>query len=104
MLGIVGIFSDAVGNLTGSALPVSPDIGSVLQQFAQQFVSVSTVLLNVVNSTVIDVARIAYVSLLLVGLVLYYTRLEKRLGKDLIKGGVLLAILVEFVFPYIVKL
>lgn len=104
MLALVSLLSDAVGNLTGSALPVSPDISTVVQQFAQQFVSASTVLLDTVNSTVIDIARLAYGSLLLVGLVLYYTHVEKRLGKDLIKGGILLAVLVEFVFPYFVKL
>jgi hypothetical protein len=103
MLGIiVGIMEVAV-NATGSALPLSPDISSVIQQFAQQFGTVSAYLLTTINSAVIDVARLAYGSLLLLGLVLYYTHVERRLGKDLIKGGVVLALLIEFVFPYIVK-
>ena len=104
MLGsIVGVV-DIAGNVTGAALPLSPDITTVIQQFAQQFMTISTFLLTTINSTVIEVARLAYGSLLLLGLVLYFTHVERRLGKDLVKGGVLLAILVEFVFPYIVKI
>ena len=104
MSGPVVIMLAAVGNTTGTALPLSPSINSEIQQFAQQFMAVSSLLLTTLNSAVTDVSRLAYGSLLLLGLMLYYTRAERRLGKDLIKGGVLLAILVEFVFPYIAKL
>ncbi|HME19018.1 MAG TPA: hypothetical protein VKF15_04720 [Nitrososphaerales archaeon] len=76
-----------------------PDLGVVIQQMAKQFVTVMTTLLTTINTTVIDVSRLAYISVLLVGLLLYSTHLDKRLGKDLIKGGVILAVLSEFVFP-----
>ncbi len=81
--------------------PPPPDIGKVIQQLAQQFTSISTVLLTTVDSTVLVIARLAYVSVLMLGVLLYFTRVEKRLGKDLIKGGVVLAFLAEFVFPAI---
>jgi hypothetical protein len=81
-----------------------PDFGSSIQQLAQQFTTVMTAILATVDSTVLDLARVAYVSVLLIGLLLYFTHLERRLGKDLIKGGVVLAVLSEFVFPLIVKL
>lgn len=87
-------------------LDVAPpaDPVSVVQQLAQQFESLTSTLLATVDSTVIDVARLAYVTLLMVGILLYYTHVERRLGKDLIKGGVILAIVSEFVFPFIAKL
>lgn len=78
--------------------------GNLIQQFAQQFSSTVRVLLSVVDSTVVDLARVAYVTLLLVGILLYYTHVANRLGKDLIKGGVALAVISEFVFPWLVKL
>jgi hypothetical protein len=81
-----------------------PDIGSLIQQLAQQFTSAMTTLLTAIDTTVLDVTRLAYVTVLLVGLLLYYTHLERRLGKDLIKGGVVLAILSEFVFPSLSKI
>jgi hypothetical protein len=80
-----------------------PDMGSIVQNLAQQFTSVMSVVLATVDATVVDIARLAYVSVLLIGLLLYFTHVEKRLGKDLIKGGVILAVLSEFVFPVIGK-
>ena len=84
--------------------PQPPDLGSIIQQLAQQFVSVMTTLLTTIDSTVIIVARLAYVTVLLLGILLYFTHAERRLGKDLIKGGIILAVLSEFVFPLISKL
>ena len=80
-----------------------PDFGSTISQLAQQFTSFMSSLLTTIDVTVIDLARLAYVTVLLLGVFLYFTRLEKHLGKDLIKGGIILAILSEFVFPMLVK-
>jgi hypothetical protein len=81
--------------------PPAPD--TLIQQFAQQFTSTMTYLLSVVDGTVVDLARVAYVTLLLVGILLYYTHVAQRLGKDMIKGGVALAIVSEFIFPWLLK-
>ncbi len=81
-----------------------PGVDGLIQQFAQQFSSAVTVLLSTVDSTVIDLSRVAYVTLLMLGLLLYFTHLEKRLGKDLIKGGVALALISEFVFPFLARI
>lgn len=87
-----------------SGLQPAPGAENLFQQFAQQFSSTMTTVLNVLNSTVIDVTRVAYISLLMLGLLLYYSHAERRLGKDLIKGGVVLAVVSEFVFPWLSKL
>ncbi len=87
--------------MSGAQTPQGVD--SLVQQFAQQFTSTVTYLLATIDSTVVDVARAAYVTLLLVGILLYYTHAAQRLGKDLIKGGVALAIISEFVFPWLIK-
>jgi hypothetical protein len=87
-------------------LDIQPPPGgeNLVQQFAQQFTAAVTALLATVDSTVVDLSRVAYVSLVMIGLLLYYTHIERRLGKDLIKGGVALAIISEFVFPALAKL
>jgi len=84
-------------------VPPPPGGESLVQQFAQEFTSAVTALLATVDSTVVDVSRVAYVSLVMIGLLLYYTHIERRLGKDLIKGGVALAIISEFVFPLLTR-
>ncbi len=80
-----------------------PGATNLIQQLAQQFTSTATTLLSTVDSTVVDLSRVAYITLLMLGLLLYFTHVERRLGKDLIKGGVALAILSEFVFPVLTK-
>ena len=80
-----------------------PGADNLIRQFAQQFSSTVSFLLTTVDSTVVDLSRIAYATLLMLGLLLYYTHVERRLGKDLIKGGVVLAILSEFIFPVLTR-
>jgi hypothetical protein len=84
-------------------LPSPPDIGTIIQRLAGDFAADASLVVGAINSTVINLSRLAYVSALLVGVFLYSTHLEKRLGKDLVKGGLLLAFLSEFVFPLISK-
>jgi hypothetical protein len=84
--------------------PEPKDIGSVIQNIVNQFSELAKTVLSTVDMTVIDISRAAYVTVLLVGVFLYFTRIERRLGKDLIKGGIVLAVLAEFVFPLISKL
>ena len=81
-----------------------PDLGAVIQTLAQQFVSLMTTILTTIDSTVVVIARLVYVTILLLGVLLYFTHVERRLGKDLIKGGIVLAVLAEFIFPAISKL
>jgi hypothetical protein len=87
-----------------TATPPPPDLGSVVQQLAQQFVSLMTTVLTTIDNAVFEIARLAWVSVVLVGVLLYFTRIEKRYGKDLIKGGVALAFIVEFILPAVTKL
>lgn len=86
-------------------LDVQPPAGAetMIQQFAQQFSATMTFLLSTIDTTVIDLARVVYVTLLLIGVLLYYTHAAQRLGKDLIRGGVALAVISEFVVPWLIK-
>lgn len=87
-----------------SSIQPPPGAENLIQQFAQQFTSTATVLLTTVDATVVDVTRVAYVTIIMLGVLFYFTHVAVRLGKDLIKGGVALAIMVEFVFPWLVRL
>jgi hypothetical protein len=79
--------------------PSPTDLGTAVQQFAGQFASETAAVLSSVNTAIVDIVRIAYVTCLLVGVLLYYTHLGRKLGKDLIIGGVLLVVITEFVIP-----
>ena len=84
--------------------PQPSDIATGIQQFASQFASETAEVLTTINMAVIDIVRVAYVTCLLVGILLYYTHLGRRLGKDLIYGGVALIVVTEFVIPFVAGL
>lgn len=89
--------------LADQEIAQAPDFISVIRELSQQFSNVMKQVLFTIDATVIDISRVAYISLILLGILLYYSRIERRLGKDLIKGGIILAILSEFIFPLIGK-
>jgi len=53
--------------------PQPPDLGRAIQQFAGQFATGTAAVLTPVNTAVVDIARVAYVTCLLVGVLLYFT-------------------------------
>lgn len=81
----------------------SADLPTEIQQIAQQFTAVATWVLGMVNTSMIEISRVAYISAVLIGVLLYSTHLAKRLGRDLIQGGLVLAILSEIIFPLVIK-
>jgi hypothetical protein len=94
-------FSLVLAPLDATVSP--PDFGSVLQQLANEFSSGASQLLQVIDGTVIDLARAAYVTALLLGVLLYFTRIQRRLGRELIIGGIILGVLSEVIFPALIK-
>ena len=98
LLLVVPAVASAIG-LPILAAPQPPDYVTAVQQFAGQFATGAAAVLISVNSAVVDIVRVAYVTCLLVGVLLYFTHLGRRLGKDLIVGGVLLVVVGEYVIP-----
>jgi hypothetical protein len=86
-----------------TAAPAPPDFAATLQQLASEFSAGATQLLVAIDGTVINITRVAYITVLILGVFLYFTRLNRRLGRDLIAGGIALAILSEYVFPVLVS-
>jgi uncharacterized membrane protein len=60
--------------------------------------------LGAVHSNVLDIARVAYVTCFLLGVILYFTHLGRRTGKDLMVGGMLLVVFTEYLIPTVTAL
>lgn len=90
---------------TGIALPLldaqPSNIASGIQQFAGQFSTQTAAVLTSIDGAVIDIIRVAYLTCFLVGVLLYFTHIARRLGKDLIIGGVMLIVMAEVIVPAI---
>jgi hypothetical protein len=63
----------------------------------------SAVLLSLDNAAV-DVGKAAVIFLIIAGALLWFGRVNRRLGKDLVEGGVLVAIFITFVVPFLMTL
>ena len=81
--------------------PQLPEVATAVAQFAGQFAIGTTAVLTSVNSAVVDIARVAYVTCMLVGVLLYFSHLSRRLGKDLVVGGVVLVVVSEYLIPVV---
>lgn len=103
-LAAIGVVQYLVFHLVLDLQPVAPpDITSIIHQIQQGVVSTAQVLLQAVDETVASLARITFVTLLVLGFFLYFSHLHRRLGKDLMYGGVALAIISQFVVPLLTK-
>lgn len=97
----------AVASAIGLPLPGAPpppDLGTAIQQFAGQFAAETAAFMVVRTAAAIDIARVAYITCLLVGILLYYAHLGRRLGKDLVYGGAALLVLTVYVLPTVTAL
>jgi hypothetical protein len=75
-----------------------------IQNFASSFaVNVGAVMLSL-DSAAIDVGRAVVVFLVIAGIVLWFTRVNKRLGKEFVVGGILIAFFVTYVVPFLMSL
>lgn len=81
-----------------------PDIATVIQQLSGGFAANATRFVVTLDSAAIHMARLAYVTAFLIGALLYFTRLHKSLGREMVTGGLLLVVLSEFILPALIKL
>ncbi len=77
------------------------DAGNTIQQWVTQFSASSAQVLVAVTSGIATIGKVAWFTLLMLGVLLYVTRLHKKLGRELFAGGLILAILVQVVYPLI---
>jgi len=82
--------------------PASPDqLLPFIQTYENYLSADANAVLVSLDHFMLTVAESALVFLIIAGFLVYYTRLNERLGKKLIEGGVILAIFLALVVPYL---
>ena len=56
------------------------------------------------TNAALQIGQAAVVFLIIVGTLLYFSRLNKRLGRDLLEGGILIAIFIAYGVPYLMSI
>ena len=88
--------ASAAANSTSGLVPT-------LQGWVSSFaVNASAVTLTMDNAT-IDIGKAAVVFLVIAGVVLWFTHVNKHLGKELLEGGIIIGLFIEFVVPILMS-
>jgi hypothetical protein len=88
----------AATNSTSAGLV--PTVQGWVSSFA---VNASAVTLTMDNAA-IDIAKAAVVFLIIAGVILWFTHVNKHMGKELLEGGIIIGLFLEFVVPLLMSL
>jgi len=83
---------------------VAPGLIPAIQNFATGFATdMSAVTLSMDNAAV-DIGKAAVVFLVIAGILLWFTRVNKHLGKELLEGGIIVGLFIEFAVPVLMSI
>jgi len=75
-----------------------------IQQYTNSISCNITVVLLTFTNAALQIAEAGVVFLIIAGTLLYFSRLNKRLGKELLEGGILIAIFLAYGVPYLMSI
>src|SRR5438309_7887721 len=75
-----------------------------IQNFASGFATNMSAVTLTMDSAAIDVGKAAVVFLVIAGILLWFTRVNKHLGKELVEGGILIGLFIEFGVPVLMSI
>jgi len=80
------------------------NIVPAIQNFANAFAANVNVVTLTLDNAALDIAKAAVVFLIIFGALLWFSRLGRRLGKDLVQGGIIIGLFIEFVVPFLMSI
>lgn len=112
----VALILQAVANATAApAQPVSASpaasnstslsgVVPAIQSFANGFATNMSVVTLTMDNAAVDIGKAAVVFLVIAGVLLWFSRVNKHLGKELLEGGILIGLFIEFVVPVLMSI
>jgi hypothetical protein len=89
----------AAANATGLA-----GIVPAIQNFASGFATSMTAVTLTMDNAAIDIAKAAVVFLVISGVLLWFSTVNRRLGKNLLSGGIIIGLFIEFGDPVLMSI
>lgn len=92
--------------------PASPPVNSTalaglvpaIQNFATGFATNMSAVTLTIDNAAVDVGKAAVIFLVIAGVILWFSRVNKHLGKELVQGGVLIGLFIEFGVPILMSI
>jgi len=75
-----------------------------IQNFASGFATNMSVVTLTMDNAAIDIGKAAVVFLVIAGVLLWFSRVNKHLGKELVEGGVIIGLFIEFAVPVLMSI
>jgi hypothetical protein len=75
-----------------------------IQSFANGFATNMSVVTLTMDNAAVDIGKAAVVFLIIAGVILWFTRVNKHLGKELLEGGIFIGLFIEFVVPFLMSI
>src|SRR5438132_13974087 len=75
-----------------------------IQNFASGFATNMTAVTLTLDNAAVDIGKAAVVFLVITGVILWFTKVNKHLGKELLEGGVIVGLFIEFGVPVWMRL
>ncbi len=114
------LFLEAAANATSTAAAAAPaklapdpsaanstalsGFVPAIQNFASGFATNMTAVTLTMDSAAVDIGKAAVVFLVISGILLWFTKVNRHLGKDLLKGGILIGLFIEFGVPVLMSI
>lgn len=76
----------------------------VVQNFLGGFAANLTAVTLSMDNAAVDIGKAAVVFLIISGILLWFSRLNKHMGKELVEGGILIGLFIEFGVPFLMSL
>jgi hypothetical protein len=115
----VALILEAAANATAVPLPLasaSPAAAAAanstglsgvvpaIQGFANGFAANMNVVTLTMDNAAVDIGKAAVVFLVIAGVLLWFSRVNKHLGKELVEGGIIIGLFIEFAVPVLMSI
>jgi len=103
---------EGVSKATTTALPLDPassssnstGLAGAIQGFASGFATNLTAVTLTMDNAAVDIGKAAVIFLVISGVLLWFSRVNKHLGKELLEGGILIGLFIEFAVPFLMSI
>lgn len=79
------------------------DVAQLITSLIDRFIEGGSQVVIHLTYGLIKLAKVVYLLLIVLGIFLYFTQINRRTGKNLIIGGIVIAFIFEYVIPYILS-
>jgi hypothetical protein len=97
----------APAQLAAAPASNSTSLGGIvpaIQGFATGFATDMTAVTLTMDNAALDIGKAAVIFLVIAGVLLWFSHVNKHLGKELVEGGVIIGLFIEFAVPVLMNI